>query len=936
MKSVYCDVMTVQEKISPRMAGVTLFFLAIFYGAMCLYGSWMGFTGNFDTGTVELMAVNIAKGDDFPLFWYGLHYAGALEAYVAAAMIWLFGFSETALTLSPIVFSILWIIGTYLLFAEIIDRRAGLLAVVAVIFSGYFSWYYSFALSGGYSVILALGTLIMWLGIRLYRRNPSFWLLCIHVLGIGFMAALAIWVHFFIFPYLLVSAIFLLLHAIRRRFALKILCCYVAGAMLAACGFLPYFVINYGNVSGSSVSSFLFTKHHLLGSLQTLFFHDLPQYVFWKQGFDLPFNPTLLYVVYGALIIVVSAIALFFILRRRNSRAVFLLFAPLLYLVIYFSMFLPHKMSTIPSPRYLLSPWVMFVAMIWAYASAQVSSKKGRIVFTGLFVFWIGYGVFSDYFFIQLVAPEKIQRLQEAQDIVNAVQSQGIGAVTMLGNERYGYEGQKLSALSGNEIRFVFSDKERYQKNAQSAENEAAYGFMCKKEDRRQVLGALQPLAISFHEVLTGKHSIFSDFILKEQFFRRSLLSTDYSMQLVGNTRGKEGDLADRNGSTIVAWQNSENASLLVDFGSERELAGFWLFAPQKKREGELAGLPRRYRVSIASSDMQFRPVYDFHSRVVTSYIQGGHVYLSGFFGRAECRFHARHARYLKISFPGRQTVTLNEVVFFQNQACGVPGSLAKELVLILRQLKGNNSEFTLADRWLSAAVIDAMPDRNPLPALPRFNPRADNQLYSRLLIPRKGLVLAPAREVADECAMQLISLYGPEVISRRIDFAHYSLFFLDQGARRMGEKGFLYWNGHVLLRLTSFDDLAFIELSQTNFLHIDPDRKKTTGFYADSWTNGRGIIKNLHVRLPEYAREIVLLTRGDAPLAGDPEALHLQLFVDNRKLTLSRRQGNSYFFQLPPGQKTIGEIRIESLPFNPGPQDNRMLGLDVARLLVL
>lgn len=99
--------MTVQEKNSPRMAGVTLFFLAIFYGAMCLYGSWMGFTGNFDTGTVELMAVNIAKGDDFPLFWYGLHYAGALEAYVAAAMIWLFGFSETALTLSPIVFSIL-------------------------------------------------------------------------------------------------------------------------------------------------------------------------------------------------------------------------------------------------------------------------------------------------------------------------------------------------------------------------------------------------------------------------------------------------------------------------------------------------------------------------------------------------------------------------------------------------------------------------------------------------------------------------------------------------------------------------------------------------------------------------------------------------------------------------------------------------------------
>lgn len=96
--------MPMQEKKSPVVARGILFFMVVLYGAMCLYGSWKGFTGNFDTGTVELMAVNIAKGNDFPLFWYGLHYAGALEAYVAAAMIRLLGFSELTLTLSPIVF----------------------------------------------------------------------------------------------------------------------------------------------------------------------------------------------------------------------------------------------------------------------------------------------------------------------------------------------------------------------------------------------------------------------------------------------------------------------------------------------------------------------------------------------------------------------------------------------------------------------------------------------------------------------------------------------------------------------------------------------------------------------------------------------------------------------------------------------------------------
>jgi len=917
------------------MARGILFFMVVLYGVMCLYGSWKGFTGNFDTGTVELMAVNIAKGNDFPLFWYGLHYAGALEAYVAAAMIRLFGFSELILTLSPIVFSLLWIIGTYLLFEEILDWKAGLIGAGAVIFGGYFTWYYSFALSGGYSVILALGTLILWLGIRVYRRDPSLSRLCIHVLGIGLMAAAAIWVHFFIVPYLLVTAVFLLLHLVRHRFAPEILCCYTVGVVLAACGLLPYLLVNYGSVSGSSVSSFLFTGHHLFGSLRTLFTHDLPQYIFWKQGSNPPFNPLLLYVFYVPVIFFIFASALFFLVRRKNNGRIVLLFAPLLYLGIYFSMFLPHKMSTIPSPRYLLGPWAMFVAMIWAYSFALFSSKKSRVVFSALFFFWIGYGVVGDYFFIRLVAPMKIQRLQDAQDSLDTIRKTGTQAVTMLGNERYGYEGQKLSALSGNEIKFVFSGKERYQKNGQFVENAPKYGLMCKKSDRRQVLAALQPLAVSFQEIPAGKSTFFSTFILHDQFARKSIAPAEYSLQPTGNTSGKGIDLLDRNGSTAVVWEDAENASLLIDFGRERELAGFWLFAPQKKREGEDRGLPQGHKLSAASADKKFQVLSTFSSRVVKSYIQGGHVYVSGFFGRAECRFQPRQARYLKIVFSGERKIALSEIVVFQKVTSGIPGPLAEDLGRILDLLQHNTTRFTLTDRWLSATIIAAMPGRNPLPALPRFNPRADNQAYSRLLIPDKGLVLAPAREVADDCARQLARLYGEEVIARRVDLEHYSLFFLKKKKRKKGENGFLYWNGHLLVRLTDFDDLAFIDLSRTGILHIDPAGERTTGFYADSWTNGRGRIKNLHLQLPIDAHRIILVTHGYAPFAGNPEALHLRLLVDGRELKLSRRQGNSYFFQLPSGQKTIEEICIESLPFNPGPQDNRLLGLDVVRLFV-
>lgn len=934
MKSASDDVMATGKDIPPPMARNGLFVLTAFYGSMCIYGSWKGFTGNFDTGTVELMAVNIAKGDDFPLFWYGLHYAGALEAYVAAAMIRLFGFSELVLTLSPIAFSMLWIIGVYLLFTEILNRRAGLIASVAVVFSGYFSWYYSFALSGGYSIILALGTIVLWLGVRVYKHNPSFPRLWMYVVTIGLLSALAIWVHFFIFPYLLVTAFFLLLYVARYRFAPKILCCYGVGAAIAACGLLPYLLANQGNVTGSSISSFILTRQHLSRSLHTLFTHDLSQYFFWKDGSITAFDPILIYGLFFLVVLLITGSALLFFVRHVKGPRVIILSLPVLYLVIFFCMFLPHKMSTIPSPRYLLGPWAMLVPMIWAYASELVTGKRGKVLFITLFFFWIVYNSYGNALFLQQVAPIKVQGLQELADVLDLTGSHGLRVVTMLGNERYGYEGQKLSAFSGNRIKFMFSGKERYQKNAQFSEKEANYGLMCRREDSRQVLAALQPLNISFKQRTAGKNVLFFNFRIKDFFQRKSIDPDEFSIHLTGAKKGQAIYLADRNGSTAVSWEKDGAGSLIIDFGRKLTLDGFWLFAPLGQGEGEVVGLPGRYSVSAAFSDRVFRSVCSFRSRVTKSYIQGEHVYVSGYFGKAECRFKPLRARYLKISFPGVQKISLNEVVFFQSFAM-VQEPVERDLDRIFRLLKKNDIKFTLTDRWLSAAILERASAGSSLPVLPRFNPRADNQAYSRLLIPRKGLVLASTQEVADECEKQIVSLYGQGAIRRRIDLVHYSLFFLNQTKRKKAQDGLLYWNGHILVRLTDYDDLAFIDLSRTGIIHVDPARVRATGFYSDSWTNGRGILKKLHLQLPESVHDLVLIARGYAPLAGDPEALHLRVLVDGSELELSHRQGNSYIFSLPSGVKMIEEIRIESLNFNPGPQDNRILGLDVARLLV-
>ncbi|GEM_PF-1951040 len=920
----------------PRTAAlVCLLALLALYAAMCLYGSWTGFTGDFDTGTVELMAVNIASGEDFPLFWYGLHYAGALEAYVAAAMIRLFGFSELALTLSPLLFSLLWLAGTYLLFAEILDRRAGLVATLAAVFSGYYAWYYSYALSGGYSVILAFGTLVLWLGVRVCRRNPGYDQLWLHVLAIGILSALALWVHFFILPYLLVTALCLLVHWGRRGFAPSILALYLAGALLAACGLLPILLATGGRVGGSSIATFVPQWQHLRRSLRVLVHGDLSQYVFWKG--DIPFDATWLAHGYILISLLVLGAGLMYIGLQRERRQVLLLSVPLLYLIFFLAMFLPHRMAVIPAARYLFGPWAMMVSAMWAccsmLAADMATRHRGvRVLFAILLLFWAGYNGLGDLFFARSMARIKQERLQDADAVLALVREAGLRAVFLLGNERYGYEGQKLSALAGNRIRFVHTGRERYQKNAQAVESDPAYGLMCRAADSGRVVAALAPLRLGYHRQTAGGSTLFQGFRVAGEG-ERGIDPAGMVLRVVGNARGRPGDLVDGNASTAVVWKGPSSSRFLeIDLGGERLVSGFWLFAPPGSREGTMQRLPVSYRVSAAGADGRFAPVLSFRSRVNQAYVQADHVYVSGYFGRAECRFRPRPLRYLRVTLDGRSEVRLNEIVLFEK--AGIRPDAATEADRVMALLRRNRVRFTYADRWLSARIVAALaPVSGRLPALPRFNPRADDQRYCRLVVPGPGLALAPARKVADACARQILTVYGPQAIRRRIDLDGYSLFFLDRAQRKAGQ-GFLYWNGHLLVRLQEYHDLATINLDGAGLRYLDPGRDGTAGFYHDGWTDGLGIFRDLHIPLEGTERVLVLVTNGNTPHHGDPVALGLQVTVNGRVLRFLRRQGTSYLFQLPQELDTVREVRLKSRTFIPANRDQRTLGMDVVRVL--
>src|SRR5207244_3863457 len=114
---------------------------------------------NSDEGTIGIMARDIAYRGEWPIFFYGQHYMGGLEAYIGAVLFHLFGASLFSLRLGLILMFGLFLISTYLLTSLLYSKAW---ALVSLALSGAGS---SFVLSrqlsaiGGYPETLLFGSM---------------------------------------------------------------------------------------------------------------------------------------------------------------------------------------------------------------------------------------------------------------------------------------------------------------------------------------------------------------------------------------------------------------------------------------------------------------------------------------------------------------------------------------------------------------------------------------------------------------------------------------------------------------------------------------------------------------------------------------------------------------------------------------------------------
>ena len=176
-----------------------------------------------DVAVVGLMGMHVMDGEFSPLFW-GQHYGGSLESFLAAGLFAVFGVSIYTLDAAPALISLVQLVLLYLLGRDLFGHRAGLLAAGLAALGPFLLVANSVSARGINIETLTLGTLLLWISVRMLKAGADHPRQAWYCLAYGLTAGVGVWTHA-LFLYFLPPTFLILWWAdprlvLRPRFAL--------------------------------------------------------------------------------------------------------------------------------------------------------------------------------------------------------------------------------------------------------------------------------------------------------------------------------------------------------------------------------------------------------------------------------------------------------------------------------------------------------------------------------------------------------------------------------------------------------------------------------------------------------------------------------------------------------------------------------------------
>ncbi len=179
---------------------------------------------NADEDTMGIMGIHIAYKGEHPIFFYGQHYMGALEAYVSAGFFRLFGTSVFSLRLGPVLMFALFLANMYLLTSLLYTKKLALITLALLTLGSSIMLDTELVAIGGYPELLFLGSLALllatWLALSYDQYSSPRWRVWrLIAYGCwGLVVGLGFWSDFLMLPFILVSGLLLLLFCWRELF----------------------------------------------------------------------------------------------------------------------------------------------------------------------------------------------------------------------------------------------------------------------------------------------------------------------------------------------------------------------------------------------------------------------------------------------------------------------------------------------------------------------------------------------------------------------------------------------------------------------------------------------------------------------------------------------------------------------------------------------
>lgn len=349
------------------------------------------FASNFvldgDEAIVGLMAKHILDGAPVPIFYYGQHYMGSLEAILVAGLFKVFGVSSVAVKSVPLLFSLLLIPLMYRLAREVTGEFGARVAalLVAVPPSPLVIW--SAMARGGFIELVVIGAVALLLVCRwLKNSQPSLSGTAL----IGALLGLGWWVNFQVIYFIGPIGLFMLLHLLRsgRGGAVSRIGAHlVVGVLAFLLGSLPFWLYN---IERNFVSFEMFeaAKEGRFGRhLSGLFSVALPSILgakrFWQTTDVFRGSSLVVWIVYG------GALLALLIARRRellkllkcsfdSERPVELF---LIFIVTVGVVFCASSFGfLVQAPRYLLPIYVGIFVLVGVVVELLARASRGAAV----------------------------------------------------------------------------------------------------------------------------------------------------------------------------------------------------------------------------------------------------------------------------------------------------------------------------------------------------------------------------------------------------------------------------------------------------------------------------------------------------------------------------------------------------------------------------